>query len=57
MLLFEHKKDLKGHILFKGHLLCKIHFNMAFEHKCVLAVCVNHPILIKSPKCFFFKSP
>ncbi len=34
--------------LFKGDIRCKINFNMVFEHKCVLAVCVhNHPIMIK----------
>ena len=31
---------------FKGHLLCKIHFYMVFEHKCVLAVCEQiHPVV------------
>ncbi len=34
--------------IFKGHLLCKIHFYMVFGHKCVLAVCEhNHPTMIK----------
>jgi len=33
----------------KWHLLCKIHFYIAFEHKCVLEVCVHHhPIMIKT---------
>jgi len=38
----------------KGHLLCKIHFYMMFEHKCVLAVCEqNHPRMIKIHSVFF----
>ncbi len=36
-----------GDYPFQGHLLCKIHFYLLFEHKCVLAVCVqNQPEMI-----------
>ncbi len=45
-------------IIFKGHLLCKIHFYMVFGHKCVLAVCEHdHPTMIKIHPFLIFQSP
>ncbi len=49
--------SMKPHLrMFKGHLLCKIHFYMVLGHKCVLAMCEhNHPTQIHP--LLIFESP
>ncbi len=43
---------------FKGDLLCKNQFYVAFEHSCVAAVCENNqPIMVKIYPHIFFYNP